>query len=141
MTRSWRHREDASSRWSGLFCPEGFGSGEAALGLRLEVFLAYDATEFKYVGCVQLNSTNMDDREGDPGNRLLDDLLVPSLIPVEPAGGNGDNLVDTDIYAKSARINLGCMRSRDGDERISNACNSRNSSSYSASLSGEVPWS
>ena len=103
---------------------------------------ARKGTEFKYGGFVQLDSLTTDYKEGDPGNRLIDDFLVPSLIPVEPAEGNADNFVDTNIHAKSSRfyfttatptdvgtissrIELDFMLSRNGDERISNSWNSR----------------
>lgn len=99
-------------------------------------------TEFKYGGYVQLDSITTDYQEGDPGNRLIDDFLVPSLIPVEPKEGSADNFVDTNIHAKSSRfyfttstptdagtissrIELDFMLSRNGDERISNSWNSR----------------
>jgi hypothetical protein len=99
-------------------------------------------TEFKYGGYVQLDSLTTDYQEGDPGNRLIDDFLVPSLIPVEPKEGSSDNFVDTNIHAKSSRfyfttstptevgtissrVELDFMLSRNGDERISNSWNSR----------------
>ncbi len=99
-------------------------------------------TEFKYGGYVQLDSITTDYQEGDPGNRLIDDFLVPSLIPVEPKEGSADNYVETNIHAKSSRfyfttatptdvgtvssrIELDFMLSRNGDERISNSWNSR----------------
>ncbi|MEE4192989.1 MAG: DcaP family trimeric outer membrane transporter [Halieaceae bacterium] len=99
-------------------------------------------TEFKYGGYVQLDSITTDYQEGDPGNPLINDFLVPSLIPVEPQEGNADNFVETNIHAKSSRfyfttstptdvgtvssrIELDFMLSRNGDERISNSWNSR----------------
>ncbi len=99
-------------------------------------------TKFTYGGYVQLDSLTTDYQEGDPGNRLIDDFLVPSLIPVEPMEGSADNFVDTNIHAKgsrfyfdtstdtaagniSSRIELDFMLSENGDERISNSWNSR----------------
>ncbi len=101
-----------------------------------------EGTTFKYGGYVQLDSVTSDYREGDPGNRLIDDFMVPSLIPVEPLTGNGDAYTNTNIHAKSSRfyfttdtdtdvgrissrIELDFMLSRNGDERISNSWNSR----------------
>ena len=101
-----------------------------------------DGTKFTYGGYVQLDSITSDYQEGDPGNRLIDDFLVPSLIPVEPVEGNGDSYTTTNIHAKSSRfyfttdtdtdvgrissrIELDFMLSRNGDERISNSWNSR----------------
>ena len=99
-------------------------------------------TRFNYGGFVQLDSLTSDYKKGDPGNRLIDDFFVPSLIPVEPVSGGSDNFVDTNIHAKSSRfffttdtdtdagtissrIELDFMLSRNGDERISNSWNSR----------------
>lgn len=99
-------------------------------------------TSFKYGGYIQLDSITTNYVEGDPGNRLIDDLLVPSLIPVEPSSGESDSFVDTNIHAKTSRFSFGTdtetdvgkvssyieldfLLSRNGDERVSNSWNSR----------------
>ncbi|TGD71957.1 porin [Mangrovimicrobium sediminis] len=99
-------------------------------------------TKFTYGGFIQLDAIASDYSEGKPGNNLIDDFLVPSLIPVEPAGGSGDSYTSTNLHAKtsrfffttatetdvgkiSSRIELDFILSGSGDERISNSWNSR----------------
>lgn len=99
-------------------------------------------TSFKYGGYIQLDSLSTNYDEGKPGNDLIDDFLVPSLIPVEPASGGSDSFSDTNVHAKSSRfffttktptevgdvstrIELDFMISSQGDERISNSWSSR----------------
>ena len=72
----------------------------------------------------------------------MDDFLVSSLIPVEPASGDGEAATSTKLHAQSSRfffttrtptaqgsidtrIELDFMLSPGGDERISNSWNPR----------------
>ena len=99
-------------------------------------------TKFQYGGYIQLDALTTDYAEGKPGNRLIEDFFVPSLIPVEPSSGSADSYTSTNIHAKSSRfffttrtdtdagaistrIELDFLLSASGDERISNSWNSR----------------
>ncbi len=99
-------------------------------------------TKFTYGGYIQLDAITSDYSEGKPGNKLIDDFLVPSLIPVEPGSGSADAYQSTNFSAKSSRfffttatntdvgkissrIELDFMVSSQGDERISNSWSSR----------------
>lgn len=99
-------------------------------------------TSFKYGGFVQLDSVSTNYSEGKPGNKLIEDFLVPSLIPVEPGSGESDSYSSTNIHTKtsrfffttstptamgtvSSRFELDFVLSPGGDERISNSFNSR----------------
>lgn len=94
-------------------------------------------TKFTYGGYVQLDAITSNYSEGKPA-ALMDDLFVPSLIPVEPVSGDGDSFSSTNIHAKTSRfyfktetptdvgkisshIELDFMISGQGDERISNS--------------------
>ncbi len=98
-------------------------------------------TKFTYGGYVQLDAITSQYNEGRPA-ALLDDLFVPSLIPVEPASGDGDPYRSTNIHAKTSRfyfktatetdvgtisshIELDFLLSGQGDERVSNSFSSR----------------
>ncbi len=101
-------------------------------------------TQFTYGGFIQLDAIYSDYSEGKPGNSLIEDFLVPSLIPVENADPNvsSDDFQSTNFHAKtsrfffttstdtdvgniSTRIELDFILSGQGDERISNSQASR----------------
>jgi hypothetical protein len=99
-------------------------------------------TKFTYGGFVQLDTIATNYSEGKPANKLIEDIYVPSLVPVEPADGNSDSYSSTNIHAKtslfyfttktntdagaiSTRIELDFVLSGQGDERISNSLSSR----------------
>lgn len=99
-------------------------------------------TKFTYGGFVQLDTIATNYSEGKPANKLIEDIYVPSLVPVEPADGNSDSYSSTNIHAKtsrfyfttktktdagaiSTRIELDFVLSGQGDERISNSWSSR----------------
>ncbi len=98
-------------------------------------------TKFTYGGYIKLDAMASDFSDGKP-NQLLEDFLVPSLIPVEPASGSADSYSSTNLHAKSSRfffttatdtdvgkissrIELDFMLSSQGDERVSNSWSSR----------------
>lgn len=98
-------------------------------------------TRFQYGGYVQLDAITSQYNEGRPP-ALLDDLFVPSLIPVAPASGGGDAYRSTNIHAKTSRfdfktetdtaagkltsyIELDFLISGQGDERVSNSFSAR----------------
>ncbi len=97
-------------------------------------------TKFQYGGFIQLDMAASSYSEGKPGNDLIEDFLVPSLIPV--SDGSGSSYSSTNIHAKtsrfyfttatdtdagkiSTRVELDFLLSAGGDERISNSWNSR----------------
>lgn len=99
-------------------------------------------TKFQYGGFIQLDAITTNYGEGKPGNDLIEDFLVPSLIPVEPADGRSDSYSSTNLHAKtsrfffttrtptdqgtlSSRVELDFVLSSQGDERISNSWSSR----------------
>ena len=101
-------------------------------------------TQFTYGGFIQLDAIYSDYSEGKPVNGLIEDFLVPSLIPVENANPNVPNdsfqstnfsaktsrfyfttSTDTDAGNISTRIELDFILSGQGDERISNSQASR----------------
>jgi hypothetical protein len=99
-------------------------------------------TKFTYGGFIQLDAIATDYSDGKPGNRLIDDFLVASLIPVEPAEGKSDSYSSFNMHAKTSRfffktatetdvgkvsshIELDFILSGQGDERISNSWSSR----------------
>jgi DcaP outer membrane protein len=99
-------------------------------------------TQFRYGGFIQLDGISSDYSEGKPSNSLIDDFIVASLIPVEPASGSADSYSNFKFHAKSSRFffttkthtdvgdistrfELDFMLSPGGDERISNSWNSR----------------
>ncbi len=99
-------------------------------------------TRFGYGGYIQLDAITSRYSEGKPTNDLVDDFLVSSLIPVEPASGDGQAATSTKLHAQSSRfffttqtptaqgsintrIELDFMLSPGGDERISNSWNPR----------------
>jgi hypothetical protein len=99
-------------------------------------------TKFQYGGFIQLDALTSDYSGGKPGNSLIEDWMVPSLIPVEPSSGSADSYSSTNIHAKSSRfffttktdtdagaistrIELDFLLSSHGDERISNSWNPR----------------
>ncbi len=100
-------------------------------------------TKFTYGGFIQLDANVTSYGEGKPTNTIIEDLLVPSLIPVEPTSGSSRSYESTNIHAKSSRFffktatetDVGKISSHieldfilsgdDGDERISNSWNSR----------------
>ncbi|WOJ96183.1 DcaP family trimeric outer membrane transporter [Congregibacter brevis] len=98
-------------------------------------------TKFTYGGYVQLDAIASNYSEGKPAS-VMDDLFVPSLIPVEPQSGSGDSYTNTNIHAKSSRFHFGTATQTDagkissfieldfilsgqGDERVSNSFSSR----------------
>jgi hypothetical protein len=98
-------------------------------------------TKFTYGGFIQLDAITSDYSDGKPNN-LIEDFYVPSLVPVEPTGGNSDSYTSTNFSAKTSRfffttatetdagliasrIELDFILSGSGDERISNSWNSR----------------
>jgi hypothetical protein len=98
-------------------------------------------TKFTYGGYVQLDAITSQYAEGKPA-ALMEDLFVPSLIPVEPVNGEGDSYSSTNIHAKTSRfyfktetdtdagkisshIELDFLLSGQGDERVSNSFASR----------------
>jgi hypothetical protein len=98
-------------------------------------------TRFTYGGYVQLDAITSSYSEGKP-SALMEDLFVPSLIPVEPVSGSGDAYQSTNIHAKTSRfyfktetdtdagkisshIELDFLLSGQGDERVSNSFASR----------------
>jgi DcaP outer membrane protein len=99
-------------------------------------------TKFQYGGFIQLDTISTNYGEGKPGNELIEDFLVASLIPVEPVSGKSDSYSSTNMHAKtsrfffttktntdagtiSSRIELDFVLSAQGDERISNSWSSR----------------
>ena len=99
-------------------------------------------TDFDYGGFIQLDSITSTYQEGKPGNRLIDDFLVASLIPVSAAGAQTDSYTNTNIHNKTSRVffktktptdagtisshvEMDFMLSGAGDERISNSWNPR----------------
>jgi len=101
-----------------------------------------EGTKFQYGGYIQLDAIGTDYGEGKPGNDLIEDFLVPSLIPTGPSGSSSDSYTSTGLHAKtsrfyfttrtntdagaiSTRVELDFMLSGSGDERISNSWNSR----------------
>jgi hypothetical protein len=99
-------------------------------------------TKFQYGGFIQLDAIATDYSEGKPSNDLIEDFLVPSLIPVESGGRSADSYNSTGLHAKtsrfyfttstptdagtiSTRVELDFMLSDQGDERISNSWSSR----------------
>ena len=102
---------------------------------------ARKGTRFQYGGYVQLDTLVSQYSEGRPP-ALLDDLFVPSLIPVEPVSGEGDAYRSTNIHAKTSRfdfktetdtdagklssyLELDFLISGQGDERVSNSFSAR----------------
>lgn len=99
-------------------------------------------THFGYGGYVQLDAISSRYSEGVPASNIVDEFLVSSLIPVEPASGAGEAATSTTLHAQSSRfffttqtatgrgsvdtrIELDFMLSPGGDERISNSWNPR----------------
>lgn len=99
-------------------------------------------TRFQYGGYIQLDLLASDYSEGKPTNGLIEDFMVPSLIPVEPVSGKGDSYQSTNMHAKTSRfyfttstdtgvgnvatrLELDFILSGQGDERISNSWSSR----------------
>ena len=97
-------------------------------------------TKFQYGGFIQLDMAASSYSEGKPGNKLIEDFLVPSLIPV--SDGSGSSYDTTNLHAKtsrlffttatdtdagkiSTRIEMDFLLGNSGDERISNSWNSR----------------
>lgn len=98
-------------------------------------------TKFTYGGYVQLDAIVSNYSEGKPPS-LMDDLFVPSLIPVEPVSGESDSFSSTNVHAKTSRfwfgtqtdtdvgkisskIELDFILSGQGDERVSNSFSAR----------------
>lgn len=99
-------------------------------------------TTLSYGGFMQLDGIASNYSEGKPSSPMIDDFVVGSLIPVEPASGDADAYSDFNLHAKSSRfffttktateagaiatrLELDFMLSPGGDERISNSWNSR----------------
>ena len=101
---------------------------------------AKKGTQFQYGGFIQMDTMFTNYEEGKYGNDLIEDLLVPSLIPVE----NSDPEVKSDSYqstsmspktsrfyfttltdtaagAISTRVEMDFIITNGGDERISNS--------------------
>ncbi len=100
-----------------------------------------DDTWFRYGGFMQLDTLVSSYSDGKPA-ALLEDFLVPSLIPVEPVSGESDSYQSTNMHAKSSRfwfgtetetdvgrirshIELDFILSAQGDERVSNSFSAR----------------
>jgi hypothetical protein len=99
-------------------------------------------TRFQYGGFIELDLLASNYKEGKPGNPLIEDFLVGSLIPVEPASGRSQSYQSTNMHAKTSRLyfttstdteagniatrmELDFILSGQGDERISNSWSSR----------------
>jgi hypothetical protein len=97
-------------------------------------------TKFQYGGYIQLDMAASSYSEGKPGNDLVEDFLVPSLIPTSDGSGSSYNTTnlhaktsrfyfttatDTDAGKISTRVELDFLLGNSGDERISNSWNSR----------------
>jgi hypothetical protein len=97
-------------------------------------------TKFQYGGFIQLDMAASRYSEGKPGNDLIEDFLVPSLIPVSDGSGSSYNTTnihaktsrfyfttatDTDAGKISTRVELDFLLGASGDERISNSWNPR----------------
>lgn len=97
-----------------------------------------DDTWFRYGGYVQLDALMTHYTEGKPASPLIEDFLVPPLIPVEPVSGESDSYQSTNMHAKSSRFWLGTETDTDvgrirshieldfllgnqGNERVSNS--------------------
>ncbi len=100
-----------------------------------------DDTWFRYGGYMQLDTLMSSYSEGEPA-ALMEDFLVPSLIPVAPVSGRSDSHQSTNMHAKSSRFWLGTETETDvgrirshieldfilsaqGDERVSNSFSAR----------------
>jgi len=99
------------------------GGGDGAVAVRLEtlsigqssleetIALSHatkaDDTWFRYGGYVQLDALMTSYSDGKPASPLIEDFLVPSLIPVEPSTGGSDSYQSTNMHAKSSRFWLG----------------------------------
>jgi hypothetical protein len=103
-------------------------------------------TTFRYGGYVQMDGIASYYTEGRP-DALMEDLFVPSLVPVEPLEGTGDSFGSTNFHAKTSRfffdtrtptnvgdiqshIELDFILSGQGDERVTNSFSSRIRSAY-----------
>ena len=97
-------------------------------------------TKFQYGGYIQLDMAASSYSEGKPGSDLIEDFMVPSLIPTSDGSGSSydtTNLhaktsrfffttaTDTDAGKLSTRVELDFLLGNSGDERISNSWNSR----------------
>lgn len=95
------------------------------------------ASSLQYGGYVQLDTIVSHFAEGKP-DKLMEDIFVPSLIPVEDGTGSGDSYSSTNMHAKTSRFflktntetDVGAIRSHieldfvlsgQGDERVSNS--------------------
>ncbi|EED36885.1 secreted protein of porin family [Luminiphilus syltensis NOR5-1B] len=117
-------------------------------------------TKFTYGGFISLNALATNYSDGKPASPLIDDLLVPSLIPT----GGDSSYSTTNIHAKqsrflfgtetktdagvfSSRVELDFMIGGQGDERISNSYAARIRQAYvdwnygSGSLLAGQAWS
>jgi hypothetical protein len=98
-------------------------------------------TRFQYGGYVELDAIASSYSEGRPP-AVMDDLFIPSLIPVEPIAGESEAYRSTNVHAKtsrfffgtesatpmgkvSSRIELDFILSGQGDERVSNSFGAR----------------
>lgn len=98
-------------------------------------------TAFDYGGYVQLDTILSHYADGKP-DKLMDDIFVPSLIPVEAPDGSSDSFDSINMHAKTSRfffktrtqtdagvlhshIELDFILSGQGDERVSNSFASR----------------
>ncbi|KGE04924.1 DcaP family trimeric outer membrane transporter [Pseudohaliea rubra] len=97
-----------------------------------------DDTWFRYGGYVQLDALMTNYSEGKPASPVIDDFLVPPLIPVAPVSGESDSYQSTNLHAKTSRfwfgtetetragrirshIELDFLLGNQGNERISNS--------------------
>ncbi|MHA7816602.1 MAG: DcaP family trimeric outer membrane transporter [Pseudohaliea sp.] len=109
--------------------------------LALSHIMKRDDTWFRYGGYMQLDTLVSSYSDGKPA-ALMEDFLVPSLIPVEPVSGGSDSYQSTNMHAKSSRfwfgtetdtdagrirshIELDFILSAQGDERVSNSFSAR----------------
>ena len=96
-----------------------------------------EGTRLRYGGYIQLDAIASRYAEGSPP-ALMDDLFVPSLIPVESTDGSGESTSRTNLHAKTSRfffdtatqtaggrltshVELDFMLGGQGDERVSNS--------------------
>ena len=102
-----------------------------------------DDTWFRYGGYVQLDALMSHYTEGKPASPLIEDFLVPSLIPVAPASGESDSYQSTNMHAKSSRFWLGTETDTDAgrirshielDFLLGNQGNERVSNSFAARI-------
>lgn len=93
-------------------------------------------TKLSYGGFIKVDTMFTNYSEGKPGNHLIEDFMVPSLIPT--SDGSGDSYTSSSMHAKTSRLFFKTATDTDagkvsthiemdfaiggqGDERISNS--------------------